>query len=117
MVDIDPHRLAEELAADADVVHSLRENGDVPHIPRPVDVRFVGAFLNIQRLAKNLDQSDWHVLGMADLGGGVMALDIQRIQTTEPETLKALTVAALGLELRHGVRYDGWGTVATKGGT
>ena len=40
---IDPQRLEAELAADADVMRSLNENGDVPTVVRPVDVRFIGS--------------------------------------------------------------------------
>ncbi|USI72937.1 hypothetical protein [Sphingomonas morindae] len=54
MTEIDPNRLAAELAADADVVRSLRDNGDVSSVIRPVDVRLTGSRENVRCLADGI---------------------------------------------------------------
>jgi hypothetical protein len=115
MTEIDPDRLANELAADADVIRSLRDNGDMSSIVRPVDVRLIGSAENIRCLADGITGSEWRVVQIVDLDGGEVAADIQRDQTTEATALKALTVDALRLETKFLVRYDGWGTVAKVG--
>jgi len=51
---IDPQRVEAELAADADIIRSLNENGDVPSIRRSVDVRFVGPAENIALLERQI---------------------------------------------------------------
>lgn len=110
----DPQRVEKELAADADVLRSLRDNGDVPGISRPVDVRFIGAAASIAALENRIGSLGWRVVQRVPTGDDSEALDVQRDQTTEPAEIRRLTEAALAIESRYGVRYDGWGTVATK---
>jgi hypothetical protein len=110
--EIDPQRLAAELAADADVVRSLRENGDDPTIVRPIDVRFEGDEAAVLRLRDAADAAGWTVIQIVELDEASWALDVQRAQTTDEEALRLLTVEALRIEQTFGVRYDGWGTVA-----
>jgi len=111
---IDPLRVEAELAADADVLRSLNENGDVPSIRRPVDVRFVGPTDNVGTLEKQIGALGWRVVQRVHLDDETEALDVQRDQTTDQPAIRQLTEAALQIELKYGVRYDGWGTVATK---
>lgn len=110
---VDPDRLAAELAADGDVIRSLRNNGDEPTNVRPVDVRFVGAADSIERLRQAAPEMGWRVIQTVAQDDGSTALDLQRDQTTELPVLTALTKEALQLEAAFGVRYDGWGTAAT----
>ncbi len=112
MPNVDPERLSAELEADIDVMRSLRENGDIASIVRPVDVRFVGPASEIDRPANATDPMGWEVIQIVALGDGACALDVQRRQSTEPSALRALTIEALAIEQDFGVRYDGWGTVA-----
>jgi hypothetical protein len=111
---IEPERLAAELAADADVIRSLRENGDIPTIVRPVDVRFVGGRGQIEAFQTAIAGTDWQVLQVVALNEIDWACDVQREQTTDEATLRSLTEDALRLEAEWGVRYDGWGTVAMR---
>lgn len=113
-VPIDAVRIEAEEAADADVLRSLHENGDVPSISRPVDVRFVGGAAEIGRLQNAVGALGWRILQRVPLDGGQEALDVQRDQTTDRAAILMLTKAALSLEAQFAVRYDGWGTVATK---
>lgn len=110
---VDPQRVEMELAADADVLRSLRDNGDVPSILRPVDVRFVGRAASVATLEKQIGSMGWRIVQRVPLSDGSEALDVQRDQTTDVAAIRRLTEAALGIEGRYGVRYDGWGTVAT----
>lgn len=111
---IDPQRVEAELAADADVLRSLKENGDISSIARPVDVRFVGPADNVGLLERRIGSLGWHVVQRVPLANGNEALDVQRKQTTDAAAIRKLTEAALAIEAQYGVRYDGWGTVATK---
>jgi hypothetical protein len=111
---IDPERVEAEVAADADVLRSLQENGDVSSIVRPVDVRFVGSGENVGFLEQQIGTLGWHVVQRVSLDDGSEALDVQREQTTDLDAIRQLTEAALQIEAQYGVRYDGWGTVARK---
>jgi regulator of RNase E activity RraB len=113
MPPIDPARVDAELAADEEVLQSLRENGDVPNIARHVDVRFVGPLEAVALLEKRIGALGWRVVQRVSLEDGTEALDVQRLQTTDAAAIRELTEAALRIEGEFGVQYDGWGTVAT----
>lgn len=110
---IDLARIEAEMAADADVIRSLNENGDVPTITRAVDIRYVGEAAAVAKL-----EADAGTLGLRVVqktsDAQETALDVQRDQTTDPVAIRRLTEAALQIEAQYGVRYDGWGTLATK---
>ena len=113
-LSVDPQRVERELAADADVLRSLRENGDGSNVLRPVDVRFVGAVADVTALETEIGAMGWRVLQRVSLDDGSEALDVQRDQSTDTAAIRRLTETALEIEGRYRVRYDGWGTVATK---
>lgn len=98
-----------EFAGDADVLRSLRENGDVPSILRPVDVRFVGRAASVPTLETNIDSMGWRIVQRVPLADGSEPLDVQRDQKIDEEAIRRLIEAALEIEGRYGVRYDGWG--------
>ena len=110
----DPQRLEAELAADAEVLRSLRENGDEASIARPVDVRFVGLPESIAALEREIGSQGWRVLRRVRLDDGTEALDVERVQTTDLAAIRRLTETSLSIEAQYGVHYDGWGTVATR---
>jgi len=112
---VDPERLAEELAADADVVRALRENGDVAEIVRPVDVHFEGDDEAISRVEDAAEELGWRVIEAVEEEDGLVTLWLQRDQTTTESALRALTEDALRIEAAYGVNYDGWGTAAETG--
>ncbi|KRB79472.1 hypothetical protein ASE00_20435 [Sphingomonas sp. Root710] len=113
----DPDRLAEELAADADVVRDLRDSGDAPDIVRPVDVHFVGEAATIARLEGEIEALGWTVVEVELDDDGYVTLSVQREQTTTDAALRTLTEDALRVEAAYGVSYDGWGTVAVSSAT
>ena len=112
----DADRLAEELAADAEVVRALRDNGDVAEIIRPVDVHFVGEAEAIERLEEAAEALGWTIIDLIPEDDGFATLSVQRRQTTTDEALRALTEDALRIEAAYAVSYDGWGTAAESGG-
>ncbi|MBB3475418.1 ribonuclease E inhibitor RraB [Sphingomonas sp. BK345] len=110
----DPRRVEKGLAADSEVLRSLRENGGEPNVLRPVDVRFVGTAARVAKLKKQISSLGWRVVQRVPVDADSEALDVQRDQTTDSAAIRRLTEAAREIEARFGVRYDGWGTVATK---
>jgi regulator of RNase E activity RraB len=112
--NINPERLAAELLADADVIRSLRESGDVSSIVRPVDVRFVGDQEQIGALRVKIGNLGWKFIQTVALGDGSLALDAQREQTTDAAAIRVLTEEALRIETENNIHYDGWGTVAKR---
>lgn len=110
---IDPARIEAETTADADVIRSLNKNGDVPTITRPVDIRFVGGAAALAKLEADAASLGLRVV-QKTTDGQEIALDVQKDQTTDPLAIRKLTEMALRIETQYGVRYDGWGTVATK---
>src|ERR1700760_113664 len=95
---IAPQRLETETAADADVLRSLSDNGDVPSILRPVDVRFVGSASKVRLLEKKIAALGWRVVQRVSLDDGAEALDVQRDQTTDRGAIRKLTEEALRIE-------------------
>lgn len=112
----DPDRLAEELAADADVVRALRDNGDVAEIIRPVDAHFVGETGAIGRLEDEIESLGWTIVEVSPEEDGFVTLSVQRRQPATDDALRSLTEDALRIEAAYAVSYDGWGTVAESGG-
>ena len=111
----DAERLAEELAADADVVRALRDNGDAAEIIRPVDVHFVGEAEAIERLEDEIEDLGWTIVEIVSEDDGYVTLSVQREQATTDDALRALTEDALRIEAAYGISYDGWGTAAESG--
>lgn len=107
---IDPQRLDSEIAADADVLRSLAENGDMPNVVRPVVAYFYGSPEAIGRLEQNLDALGWRLVHRMPLEDGTAGIAASRDQTTEPAAIRQFSEAALGIEVEYGVVYDGWET-------
>jgi len=112
---IDPQRLADELAANADVHASLAENGDVATVVRVVDVHFKGQQKNIEMLASSAEALGFRFIGFGEYEDGDWACDLEIDSTSEPSAIAELTRRALQIEILHAVEFDGWGCVATNG--
>jgi hypothetical protein len=115
IVAIDPALLAEELAANEDVLAALAENGDISSIPRAVDLHFKGNQTNIEMLAGNAETLGFRFLGFAEYEDGDMAADLQIDSTSDRAAITALTRRALEIEILHAVEFDGWGCHAETG--
>lgn len=112
MTPIEPDRWSEVWAADLDVIRNLRKNGDVPHLPRDVDVSFRGTVEALKRL--EIASSNWgfHVLELLEADeNGQPWLFLVRNQTTDEEAMRDLTMTYLQMEDSFGVECDGWGCV------
>ena len=112
MTPIEPERWDEVWAADLDVLRSLRENGDLPHVMRDVDVSFRGTIEALRRL--EVASSDWGFRVQEFIEAddeGQAWLFLVRSQTTEEHAIRKLTMTYLQMEDCFGVECDGWGCV------
>lgn len=112
---VDPEKLAAEIAADAEILHALAENGDVATIVRPIDLHFKGPQDRIEALADAADELGLEFIEFGEYEDGDWAADFVLDGTTEPAAMAALVKRALEIELAHGVEFDGWGCAAETG--
>ena len=112
---IDPTRLADELAADRDVLESLAANGDISSVTRPLDLHFKGARDAIEQLADDVEGLSLRFVGFNVYEDGEWSVDLQTDGTTDFASIEQLTRKALEIEISHDVEYDGWGCVNQTG--
>ncbi len=112
---IDPARLAEEMAADAEVLAELARNGDVASLPRTIDVHFKGPQPAIEALAEDAQGLGFRFIDFGEFEDGDWAADLQVDGPVTREALRALITGALQIEISHGVEFDGWGCEAETG--
>jgi hypothetical protein len=111
---IDPKELADNLKADADDFRSLKENGDIETIFRPVDVHFRGKATRIVGLHRRLEELGWRITHIRSEDPDQAWVGAARDQTTEEAAITELTETALRLAAEFGVEYDGWGAIAQR---
>lgn len=111
---LDEARLKAERAADADVLSSLHRNGDCASAVRSIDLRFVGSKSGVSELSARSADLGFTVIQTVQMPGGETVIDLSAQSDALPSTIDRLTVNALKIETRFNLRYDGWGTVATK---
>ncbi len=115
MTAIDPRRLAEEMAADEEVLAELAANGDIAELPRPIDVHFKGAQDDIEQLAEDAQDLGFRFIDFGEFEDGDWAADLQVDGPVTRPALSALITRALEIEISHGVEFDGWGCTAETG--
>lgn len=109
---IDGDRWNASWSADLDVLRNLRANGDLPHVPREVDVSFRGAVDNLKRLEVACSNFGFDVQNFIECDeNGEPWLFLVRIQTTDDDAIRDLTTTYLQIEDSFGVECDGWGCV------
>ncbi|NRQ13484.1 ribonuclease E inhibitor RraB [Ensifer sesbaniae] len=113
-IGVNEARLQAERAADADVLASLHQNGDCASALRSIDLRFVGSEPGISELSASSADLGLAVIQSAQMPDGVTAIDLSAQSDALPSSIDRLTLKALKIETRFNLRYDGWGTVATK---
>lgn len=113
--EVSPRRLAEEWAADQDVLASLAANGDLAHRVRAVDVSFRGDDDALDKLEQDAAELGFEVIEREEDEDGEMCLFLMREQTADEAAIKALTRLCLQIELAYDVEYDGWGCTAEDG--
>lgn len=113
-IRVDEARLKAERAADADVLSSLRGNGDCASAVRSIDLRFVGSTSGVSEFSARSADLGFTVIQSVQTPDGETAIDLSVQSDAMPSTIDRLTVNALRIETRFNLRYDGWGTVATK---
>ncbi|MEM6907473.1 MAG: ribonuclease E inhibitor RraB [Pseudomonadota bacterium] len=116
MKPIDPTRWDEVWTADLDVLRNLKENGDIPSIPREIDVSFRGTLSALRALAGACGNFGFKVQELIEKDEeGNPWLFIVRTQTADEESIRELAVTYLQMEDTFGVECDGWGCVGQKG--
>ncbi len=115
MTTIDPARLAEEMAADEEVLAELAANGDVAELPRQIDVHFKGPQDAIESLAEDAQGLGFRFIDFGEFEDGDWAADLQVDGPVTREALRALITRALEIEISHRVEFDGWGCAAETG--
>lgn len=112
MKPIEPERWDEVWAADLDVIRSLREHGDLPHVVRDVDVSFRGSIDALRRLEAASSNWGFSVEEFIEADeDGQPWLFLVRSQTTDEEAMRDLTMTYLQLEDSFSVECNGWGCV------
>lgn len=114
-LQIDPDKLAAEIAEDAKILEALAENGDIASLVRPIDLHFKGSQEAIEALAEASEELGLEFIEFGEYEDGDIAADFIVEGTTEPAAMAALTKRALEIELAYGVEYDGWGCAAETG--
>ena len=112
---VDPARLAAEWDADKDVLANLAANGDKAHLRRPIDVSFRGdeeAFEAVLRIASHFGFVE---LDREEDEEGDLFLFLECEQPIDEQSIRALTLKCLQIEILCGVEYDGWGCEAQTG--
>lgn len=112
---IDPNRLAEEMAADREVLADLKRNGDIAELSRTIDVHFKGPQEAIENLAEDAQGLGFRFIDFGEFEDGDWAADLQVDGPVTPDALRALITHALEIEISHGVEFDGWGCQAETG--
>jgi hypothetical protein len=113
-IPVDDVRLKAEQAADADVLYSLQRNGDCPSAVRAIDVRFLGSNPDIRELSEAANSLGFTLVQIVPLPTGEEAIDLSLQSDAQPASIESLTLRALRIETHFKLRYDGWGTVATR---
>jgi len=112
---IDPKRLAEEMAADEEVLAQLAANGDVAELSRTIDVHFKGPQDAIEALAEDAQGLGFRFIDFGEFDDGDWAADLQVDGPVTRQALSALITRALEIEISHDVEFDGWGCAAAIG--
>jgi regulator of RNase E activity RraB len=115
MTRVDPARLADELAANEDVLLALAADGDIAALSRPIDVHFKGPREAIETLAEDAQSLGFRFIDFGEFEDGDWAADLQCDGPVTREALSALITRALEIEISHGVEFDGWGCEAETG--
>ena len=72
MSTIDPAHLAEEWATDDEILRNMAEGGDMAHVVREINVQFVGAVSDLNKL-KNDAAKEQDANAQTDGGSGSMS--------------------------------------------
>jgi regulator of ribonuclease activity B len=113
---INQDRWHEAWAEDLDVLRNLRADGDIPSIPREIDVSFRGSLGALRQLSAACGTYGFRVQELIEADeDGDPWLFLVRTQTTDNEAMEDLTTTYLRIEATFGVRCDGWGCMAEDG--
>ncbi len=117
---IDEARFEQEWEQDRELLAELAANGDIASVERTVDVSFIGTEKALEAVADAAEDLGFEFAQLVPDDDadeeGQWRLDLDVVQTIEPELVRALTRKCLEIEATYsGVEYDGWGCMATTG--
>jgi regulator of ribonuclease activity B len=110
--EISAERWDQVWSADLDVLENLADQGDDPFVPRLVDVSFRGAAAALDLLQTSAANFGFTVRSRDPAETDEPWLFLERIQTTDVETMREFTTTYLQIEDAFGVECDGWGCIA-----
>ncbi len=112
---VDPARLEAEWEADKDILVQLAANGDKAYLRRPIDVSFSGTEEGFEQVLAIASQFGFVELDREQGEDGTLYLFLECEQAVDEQSIRALTLKCLQIELLCGVDYDGWGCEAAPG--
>lgn len=111
MSAIDPAHLAEEWATDDEILQNMAAGGDLSHVVREINVQFVGAVSDLNKL-KN-DAAKWGFRSaLVAKEEGEWEIELQIDLDTKRETIHELTRKSLEIESEYDIDHEGWGCFA-----
>lgn len=112
----DEQEIARQVAATAALVAERRHLGDHPESPRVVEhVAFFRTHGRAESAAGDLQQLGFAVTSVERRGLRVAAT-FSRTDRVDEAAAEAFTRQAVGVVLRHGGSYDGWGAYLDESG-
>ena len=109
---IDPDRWDEVWADDLVVLRRLASQGDQVDVPRLVDVSFRGPADALARLAASAANFGFAVQDRDTSEDKEPWLFLERMQTTDIDSMREFTLTYLQIEDAFSVKSDGWGCMA-----
>lgn len=111
MSNIDPDYLAQEWATDDEILENMAAGGDLAHVVREINVQFVGAVANLNKL-KNDSKKLGFRSAYVENDEGEWQIELQIEADTRQETIRELTRKCLEIEQDYDIDHDGWGCFA-----
>jgi len=112
---IDPLRFEHEWEENLEVIDRLARGGDIPELPRSIDVSFRGSAESLARLSEAAETFGFRVQSLDEDEEGEPWLFLERSQPADQDSIRLLTRTYLQLETIFDVECDGWGCLEQTG--
>ncbi|WP_422343863.1 ribonuclease E inhibitor RraB [Parasphingorhabdus sp.] len=111
MSNVDPDYLAQEWATDDEILESMAAGGDLARVVREINVQFVGAVANLNKLKNDAKKLGFRS-ALVEKYEGEWQIELQIDADTRQETIRELTRKCLEIEQDYDIDHDGWGCFA-----
>ncbi|MEP2102332.1 MAG: ribonuclease E inhibitor RraB [Parasphingorhabdus sp.] len=111
MSSVDPEYLAQEWATDDEILENMAAGGDLAHVIREINVQFVGAVANLNKLKNDAKKLGFQS-ALVEKDEGEWQIELQIDADTRQETIRQLTRKCLEIEQDYDIDHDGWGCFA-----